>query len=329
MANAQRVDVIEPVEATETVRQTIVESVEAPRLKDISTEDFVLFKEKREVYERQIAEKNAESGVQVPLTTYRNPITKPVLDMFVTACWVPVESVDDIQEEHLRACVEERAHVSPQEYDLAQIERYLKKVKMDKSTKSASLELQVLRLGLKYSTTLENLGYSEFIEKQPQLAVEHVLKRVSHEQLRNRMLLTIKLRKEEGFKKNYKAFMRKLVKEAKQIDRHETAKGFASTYLSDSDDDLTHKSGGSKPGRGNKDRKKGKDKGGSSADGKSSGDGKQKAGQKRDKPDCLNPEYSGKYYMNDCPDTSEEDKKKFIAEFRQSKKARKDKGKGK
>ena len=34
----------------ETVRQTIVESLEAPRLKDVSTKDFSLFREKREEY---------------------------------------------------------------------------------------------------------------------------------------------------------------------------------------------------------------------------------------------------------------------------------------
>ncbi|PXF44743.1 hypothetical protein BWQ96_05502 [Gracilariopsis chorda] len=320
MSNSENVAGSGPETPTDTVRQTIIESVEAPRLRDISTEDFVLFKQKLEVYERQIAEKNAESGIQVPLKTYWNSITKPVLDIFVTACWVPVESVEDITEQHLRQCVEEPAQVNPEEYNLAQIERDLKYVRMDKNTKSNSLEMQVLRLGLKYSTTLENLGYSEFIEKQPQLAVEHVIKRVTHEQLRKRMLLTIKLRKEEGFKKNYKAFMRELLKEAKQIDRHEAAKGLkARSNFSDSDDDLEHKEG-PKPDCANKDRRRKKGASGSGANGKSNA-GKDKP--KRDRTSCLNPVCDGHHYMNECPMTSDEDKKKLVAEYHEAKKARK------
>lgn len=71
------------------------------------------------MYERQINEKNAESAVTVPLTTYRNSISKPVLDMFLTACLVPVKSVKEITEEHLRLCAERRARVAPEENDLA------------------------------------------------------------------------------------------------------------------------------------------------------------------------------------------------------------------
>jgi len=44
--------------SSSTVRQTIVETVEAPRLEGITTADFVKFKQDREVYERRIAEKN-------------------------------------------------------------------------------------------------------------------------------------------------------------------------------------------------------------------------------------------------------------------------------
>ena len=39
-----------------TVRQTIVETIEAPRLLGLSTGDFVKFKNDRELYERRIAE---------------------------------------------------------------------------------------------------------------------------------------------------------------------------------------------------------------------------------------------------------------------------------
>ena len=170
----------------DTVHQTIVELVEAPRLKGIGTEEFVQYKQIREVYECRIKEKNEESGVSVPVTTYGNSISKPVLEMFVTAQWVPVETTEEITEDQLRACVEESAHINPAEYDLGQIERDLKQVRMGHGAKHMSLEMQILKLGLNYATTLDNLGYSAFIQKQPQLGVGHVFKRVTHEQLRNR-----------------------------------------------------------------------------------------------------------------------------------------------
>ncbi len=86
-----------------TIKQTIVETIEAPRLTDISTTNFVLFTQKREIYERVISEKNSDANVQIPLTTYRNSIPKPILQLFVLANWVPVANVDDITEAHLKA----------------------------------------------------------------------------------------------------------------------------------------------------------------------------------------------------------------------------------
>lgn len=194
---------------------------------------------------------------------------------------------------------------------------------MDKNTKTASLQLQVLRLGLKYSRILENLGNSQFIEKRPTLALKHVLKRVSHEQPRNRMHLTVKLCKEEGFNKNCKAFMPELVKEAKQIDGREAAEGFTTGLISDSDSDLDRKAGAAKPGRGNRNRqnKKGNSGGGSSAESKGDGDCKQTLSTKQNRPDCLNLKRDQKHFMNNCIKTSEEDKKRLIVEFQQSKKA--------
>ena len=63
-----------------TVRQTIVETFEAPRLNGIDTADFVVFQQTRALYERNTTEDNADTNSQVPLTTYRNSIARPVLE---------------------------------------------------------------------------------------------------------------------------------------------------------------------------------------------------------------------------------------------------------
>jgi len=159
-------------EDASAIRQTIVETLDAPRLGGITTEDFVLFKQKREVYERRVMEKSLEQGMNIPATSYLNSIEKPILDILVTAQWVPVGTAADITEAHLKKCVEERAEIKPEDYDLAQIESGISRIRMDKSQKS--LEMQVWLLGLEYAKKLEDLGYSTFIELNPKLAVSHI-----------------------------------------------------------------------------------------------------------------------------------------------------------
>eukprot|EP00171_Calliarthron_tuberculosum_P003196 IDg3196t1 len=89
----------------DTVKQTIVETVEAPRLTDVATSDFVTFKMRRQTYERVISEKNYDPLVNIPLTTYKSSISKHVQQLFVLANWVSASNLDDITEEQLKACV--------------------------------------------------------------------------------------------------------------------------------------------------------------------------------------------------------------------------------
>ncbi len=75
----------------ETVKQRIVETIEASRLTDIRTSDLVAFMEKRAIYERQMAEiENADSNVCLPLTTYRNSTDDSLLQLCDIANWVEI-----------------------------------------------------------------------------------------------------------------------------------------------------------------------------------------------------------------------------------------------
>lgn len=307
---------------TNQVRQTIVETLEAPRLTGISTEDFVSFKQKRDIYERRVEEKSQEQGVTIPATSYRNSIEKPILDIFITAQWVPVSSVEDIAEAHLKTCIEERAKIKPEDYDLAQIEKGVSKIRMEKSQKS--LEMQVWRLGLQYATKLEDLGYSTFIASQPKLAIGHILKRLSHEQLRKRMKLTLKLRKKE-LKNNYQLFLRETAQEARALDRHDAANAFEESK-SDSDIDKAPGSNNPSSNRTKTRTKKGSNKRSEPEKDKGSSSGQTgPANKKRWIPDCLNPKCKEKHFMTDCEMTSPEDKQKFLAAYHEGKKG---KGKG-
>jgi len=157
----------------------------------------------------------------MPLTTYRNSISKPLLELFLIAGWVDAVDITTITEQQLKDCVDKHACVDPTDYDLALLEREIRDIKLEAAGRNSSLESQVRRLCRKYTTTLEKCGYDQFVRKQPKIAVQHVLKRIVHPPLRNRMKLTLKLRKEEGFGKNFKDFVQELAKEARSLDRLE------------------------------------------------------------------------------------------------------------
>ena len=78
----------------ETVPQTIVETIEALGLNGLKTEDFVQFKEKREVYVRRVNEKNLDISDQIQLTMYRDSISKPILRLFVLGDWVNAATIE-------------------------------------------------------------------------------------------------------------------------------------------------------------------------------------------------------------------------------------------
>ena len=220
---------------TDTVRQTIVETIAAPILGGIKTKDSVLFRQKRKIYELRISEKNADGNTDIQLTTYCDFIPKPFLRISVLGDWVSATTIESITEEELKDCIEGKACVNPNEYELGKIDREIRNLKMEKDDPSDTLEMQVWNPCLKYTTILENCGYSEFITTKRGLAVEHILKRVSHIDLKNRMLCTIKLNKDKGFKKNFKNFTKGLAQEARFIDRINSVKRFHAS-VSDSDE---------------------------------------------------------------------------------------------
>ena len=129
-----------------TVRQTILESLDAPHLDDFSIEALVEFKKKREIYVRRVKERSEEQGTEHTPNSLLNSIDESVLRMFVIAQWVQVENVEDLTEDDLNKVIEERTTIDPEDYNLGEIERAIKDVRTDRSLKS--LELQVWNLGL-------------------------------------------------------------------------------------------------------------------------------------------------------------------------------------
>ena len=305
----------EPRTVAGTVRQTIVETLEAPRLTGITTADFVQFKQRREVYERRVSEKNSQEGFDVPLTSYSSSVEEPILALMIRASWIKAESVNSITEEQLKMCVYERSRIDPSEYDLAQIEKGIADVRL--GTAKKNLEMKVWELDLQYSTVLKNLGYSEFIQEQSELAVKHIMKRVAHPALKRRIQLTYQLRKKE-LKEDYGKFMRELAKEARGIDRQEAASSYG-------DNTTASGSEAEEPLRGMaKERKRRRKEKSRTGQGSKDKDKSRKAR----KVECLNPRCKEEHLVRKCPKTSKEKADRLLKESYDNKKEQK-KGKPK
>ena len=60
---------INTVQNCSTVRETIVETSEAPKCTVITTEDFIKCQRAHEIYKRRVAETNNRDDIEVPLTS--------------------------------------------------------------------------------------------------------------------------------------------------------------------------------------------------------------------------------------------------------------------
>ena len=273
------------------------------------------FKQNRSIYERRVQEKNNQEGVEVQLTSYRSSVEEHILALMLRAKQIGADSIKFSTEDELKASIKVKSCIDPAEYDIAQIEAGIADVKLGIVKKN--LEMNVWELDLRYSTVLNNLGYSKFIKQQPELAVKHILKRVTHPALKRRILLTYQLRKKE-LKNDYGSFRRELAKEARGVDRQEAASTHGRTEAgSDSEK--------AEVGNGNPRTKK------RSYNGKpiGNGDADRTKTTKQSKMECLNPKCKGDHPVRKCLDTSKEEASQLLKDFFEGRKNGKNERKGK
>lgn len=67
---------------------------------------------------------------------------------------------------------------------------------------------------------LKDLGYSEFVTKRPNLAVKHILQRITYGSLSRRVNKIYRLN-EEDYKKDFSHFMHDVAAEAAMMDKNE------------------------------------------------------------------------------------------------------------
>ncbi|CDF33359.1 unnamed protein product [Chondrus crispus] len=309
-----------------TVRQTIITNLEAPRLEGVATKYFTAFLKKRDLYEKQLAEKNREPGVHITPTSYRASIDDSYLRIFLTAKWIKAESLEAISEEQIRECVKEKASYKLEEYELDRIDNLVKDVKMDMSLKEA--EDRVWSLHLRYLEVLEAAGLADLPTRKPHIAIKHILKRIKPFRLRSRIRSILQWRKGEDFgKKDFGAFMRVLAEQAKTLEMEQVSREQQMASSSDSDRSSEESSGkhdkrhrvtkkGKKSRRGRRGDAK---RGVSSGQDKHPKDSLSSTESKKRRsfaPKCFNPACDGYHFIDDCPISSEEQRRRYKDEYR-------------
>ena len=198
-----------------TIRQTIVETLEAPRLLGIEIRDFVEFREKRKLYERRLKEKNLEQNSSVPTTSLRNSIEDSVLKIFIRMRWIPETDMTSIKEESLKECIEHRSKIESKKYDIFFLDKLVKRLKAD--TKLSSLHLRVCKLAHDYEKLLLEHGYEHLIDSHPMVAVQHLSSRLFHDGLKTQADGLIRLNRDK-YKTDYSIFLRDLCNKAESMD---------------------------------------------------------------------------------------------------------------
>ena len=316
-----------------TVHQTILTNVEPPQLEGVSTKHFVTFMRKRDLYEKQVSEKNREPGTSVTPMSLRACIDDSYLRMFLVPKWIEADSIAKITEQQLRDCVRKRACFEAEGADLARIDRIVSHVKMDMSLPEA--EDRVWTLHCKYTKALEEAGIADLPDKRPHICIAHIMRRVKPRRLKEKMKQIIRWRKIEHFdRKDFGAFMRELVVQAKKIEEedHLDRKRRAESDEEHSGDSSSEDASTANS-RWKGDRKKGKGRrGGKSKNGgknqndtPTSSDDALKQGankRKRDLPPCLNKRCSGHHYLVNCPISTDQEKQTLRDEYREKKRAK-------
>lgn len=90
-----------------TIKETVVTCVKAFRLQSISTRHFIEFKCLRELFERELAEKEMHLKETIIATTHWASIDKKNVKFFNAAGWIECLSVDELTEQQIISCVQE------------------------------------------------------------------------------------------------------------------------------------------------------------------------------------------------------------------------------
>ena len=165
-----------PPKSMFTKNQTIVDTIKAPRLKDVTFLDFIKFKKARENYEREVSEKNKEPGVDIHLASYITCVDHNVLDLFVERQYIKKNCVEDVTDQDILQCINSRCDRRKGDFEITDVVRAIRSVHIKLGIPGAEPRIDTLLLD--YKRALESAGYSTFTADCPKLAIAHIYERL-------------------------------------------------------------------------------------------------------------------------------------------------------
>jgi len=220
------------------------------------------------MYEGEITEKNKEDNVSI--TPVRDEITN-----------------DDIQQ-----CIEKRAERRPEDFDMATVEKCIKKVHMKMNVSSAENRIDVLVLD--YINALESAGFGSIRTDCPKLAIGHTYERLKPPLLKELVDDEFKKYEKNGLRKeDFNFFIAELVKLAKIAER--TGAGRRNSVQSSNEDKSSQKNSKNDNSR----QKRGRGNG----EGRNEKKVEEEPTKKRKKstPPSLHPDCNESHNLDQCP----------------------------
>lgn len=89
-------------------KETFISCVEAPNLKGVSTQHFIEFNRRRDLYEKQLKEKDVYFGERRDATSYKASIENEDLKVFFAAGWIEGFLIIELTESQIKICIKQK-----------------------------------------------------------------------------------------------------------------------------------------------------------------------------------------------------------------------------
>jgi RNase H-like domain found in reverse transcriptase/Reverse transcriptase (RNA-dependent DNA polymerase)/Integrase zinc binding domain len=302
--------------AARAVLQTlpVVSSVEYPLLKKLGKANIRMFLRDRDAYVREIKERKDQEG-QV--------IGKPVsLTFSIEASLIEslvdlrqfgstIDTVAKVTDVHVQAWLDKHREVNPESLSATQVHALVvKNLRINLSEKDA--EQRIIMLFAEYSSLLRVNGLSWLLEKNPKVAVGHIIEALKPIRLQKRIKDDLSLA-HVALEKDFLQFMQHVIKRAEIYNDAED--------LAPPQSNKPVGTQNSPPGKSGNKQTSSKPKFGSSAGTVASATQTPSGNAAKTLPECLNPSCREKHYLKHCGNTSQELKDKLYAERAEARKA--------
>lgn len=159
-----------------TMREIVVASLEAPKLRGLSTHHSIELRRAIGLYEKQIEEKNKQSDVQIAATTYKASVEDSDEGILLAAGWIQAALVSQVTELWLKQCVEDRCICNVGEELVYLINETFWKVTVKMNV--FETQDQVKALHRDYVQVLKANGYESVPGTKMHVAIAHIMSKV-------------------------------------------------------------------------------------------------------------------------------------------------------